>query len=63
MNETSTTARVAGGAREVAGSQQAGVDALEQRHAVVGPQTLVQLPAADVERGHVRRPAPAGGSR
>ncbi len=43
------------GPGQVAGSQETGVDALQDGHALVGPQPLVQLPAADVERGHVRR--------
>ncbi len=55
MNETSTTARRSRRAGQVAGSQQAGVDALQDGHAVVRAQPLVDLPAADVERGHVRR--------
>ncbi len=44
-------------AGEVAGRQEAGVDALQHGHAVVGAETLVQLAAADVERRHVRRTA------
>ena len=56
MKETSTTARVARRPGNVTGSQEAGVDALQERHAVVLPESLVQLAATDVERGDVRGP-------
>ena len=41
---------------QVAGSQEARVDALQHGHAIVAPEALVDLAATDVERGHVRRP-------